>query len=561
MKKTSNAIALLSVLAASATLTVDRAVAQQISDLETNDSLEQVTNVSELRDVSPGDWAYEALRSLVENYGCIAGYPDSSFRGGRPLTRYEFAAGLNACLNQIERLIQESQTVTSQDIEKLQRLTQEFQAELAKLGTRVDDLEGRVAFLEENQFSTTTKLKGEVIFSLSGASGGEPNVNDPQIVFNNRVRLNLVSSFTGKDQLITGLQSYNFAGGALDNNSSIGEQLFPTDGSPLAENMTQLSYEPQFAGFNPSDSSTDCGNNSVCLYKLLYVFPVVDEKLTLFAGTSAEVTDAFPTIIPFSSEGQGAISRFASINPVLRVSGGTSGTGLASAVGFIFTPNDYLDIRALYGNVNASFPDRGANNLLGGGFFDGSYVAATQITIKPTETIDIGLNYSHSFHELNITGMGLGSTSTNVLAGLPLTTPVNLNSVGATLAWRIDPKVTFTAYGSYVFVERGDDLGDASTDLSSWMVGFYFPDLIKEGNSAGLIFGQPVYRESADGGALLTPATTGDRSRPLQIEAFYNFKINDNISVTPGAFVIFNPEGDGDNSTTGVGAIRTTFTF
>lgn len=46
-----------------------------------NNPMDQVTNVSQLRDVSPEDWAYEALRSLVERYGCIAGYPDGTFRG------------------------------------------------------------------------------------------------------------------------------------------------------------------------------------------------------------------------------------------------------------------------------------------------------------------------------------------------------------------------------------------------------------------------------------------------------------------------------------------------
>src|SRR5689334_97220 len=66
---------------------------------------EQVTNVSQFSDVRPGDWAYEALRQLVERYGCIAGYPDSTYRGNRAMTRYEFAAGLNACLRQIEKLI------------------------------------------------------------------------------------------------------------------------------------------------------------------------------------------------------------------------------------------------------------------------------------------------------------------------------------------------------------------------------------------------------------------------------------------------------------------------
>ena len=36
--------------------------AQEISSYNTE--LNQVTNVNQLRDVSPGDWAYEALRSL-----------------------------------------------------------------------------------------------------------------------------------------------------------------------------------------------------------------------------------------------------------------------------------------------------------------------------------------------------------------------------------------------------------------------------------------------------------------------------------------------------------------
>jgi len=68
-------------------------------------SMGQVTNVNQLRDVSPTDWAYEALRSLVDRYGCISGFPNQTYRGNQPLSRYEFAAGLNSCLNQIERLI------------------------------------------------------------------------------------------------------------------------------------------------------------------------------------------------------------------------------------------------------------------------------------------------------------------------------------------------------------------------------------------------------------------------------------------------------------------------
>jgi hypothetical protein len=82
-------------------------------------SLSQFVNVSELQDVEPTSWAYESLRNLVERYGCIVGYPDSTFRGDRSLTREEFAAGLNACLNSMEKLIQENTTIIEEDIETL----------------------------------------------------------------------------------------------------------------------------------------------------------------------------------------------------------------------------------------------------------------------------------------------------------------------------------------------------------------------------------------------------------------------------------------------------------
>lgn len=529
-------------------------------------SMGQVTSVSQLSDVQPTDWAYEALRSLVERYGCIAGYPDGTFRGNRAMTRYEFAAGLNACLQQVERLISANTggLVTKQDLATLQRLVEEFRTELTALGTRVNNLEGRVAFLEDHQFSATTKLRGEAIFSVVGATGGEPGAKDPNVILVDRVRLNFNTSFTGKDLLITGLQANNF-GGDVTGAGSVQGTLFPGS-SFLSEGMTKLSFEPQFPRFNPQDLSS-VASNSVELYKLLYIFPSGLKNLTLFAGTAAEVSDAFPAIVPFSSEGQGAISRFATLNPVLRVSGGTSQTGLASAVGFIWTPSPKFDLRALYGSVNAAIPGQDANNVLGAGFFSGSTVAAAQLTLKPTNSIDIGLNYAHSYHDLNILGIGTSRFSasplyipgvTDSLTGA-LNTPVSINSVGATVTWRFTPKIAFTGYGAYFFVDAAAG-ADASSNFSSWMAGLYFQDLLKAGNTAGILFGQPLYRVSADGAARLTEPGV-DRATPYHLEAFYSMKVTDNINITPGAFVLFNPEGDSKNDTTLVGVLRTTFSF
>ncbi len=526
-----------------------------------SDAMDQVTSVSQLSDVQPTDWAFQALQSLVERYGCIAGYPNGTFRGNRALTRYEFAAGLNACLNRVNELIATSTAdiVKKGDLATLQKLQEQFSAELATLRGRVDNLEARTAQLQAAQFSTTTKLSGEVIFAAIGAGGGARGTKNPNVIVADRVRLNLTTSFTGKDALITGLQAYNFLGG-VDGSGSVQKSLGLA--SPvLSSSSARTSFEPLFPGVDAKNLGS-VGANSVELYKLLYVFPVA-KKLTLFAGTAAEVTDAFPTVTPFYGEGQESISRFGSLNPVLRVSGGTSETGLASAAGFIYSISKQLDLRALYGSVSANIPQNAGfpATPLGGGVFNGSDVIATQLTFTPSQSLQIGLNYANSYHQINILGTGLINSDIGALAGVSVTTPVSLNSVGGTVTFRFSPKVALSGYGAAMFVNAANTKAiSASTTFTSWMVGLHFNDLFKTGNAAGILFGQPLYRSDASGSALLTPAGT-NRATPYHLEAYYRFQVGDHISVTPGAFVLFNPEGDSRNSTTTVGVLRTTFTF
>ncbi|MEH2308200.1 iron uptake porin [Nostoc sp.] len=540
--------------------------AQSARSFPSSDKLAQVTSVSQLSDVQPTDWAFQALQSLVERYGCIAGYPNQTYRGNRAMTRYEFAAGLNACLDRINELIATAtgDLVKKEDLAALQKLQEQFAAELSTLRGRVDAVEVRTAELEANQFSTTTKLNGEAIIAGIGATGGAPNDSDPNIILVNRVRLNLTTSFTGKDSLITGLQAYNFLGGA-DGQGSLQQSLGLA--SPLlSSSSARTSFEPQFPGLNVNTLSS-VGANSVQLYKLLYIFPVAN-KLTLFAGTAAETSDAFPAITPFYGEGQESISRFGNLNPVLRVSGGTSGTGLASAAGFIYSISPNLDLRALYGSVNANLPQKSADEVLpgvsttplGGGVFSGSSIVAAQLTFKPSPDLDIGLNYANSYHEINILGTGLISSDVGALSGVDAGTPVKLNSFGGTVTWRLSPKIALSGYGAALFVDAASNSVNASTTFTSWMAGVHFRDLFKSGNTAGIIFGQPLFRSDTGGSAQLTP-TGENRATPYHLEAYYRFQVSDNISITPGAFVLFNPEGNSNNDTTTVGVLRTTFTF
>ena len=103
----------------------------------------QVTSVTQFSDVKPTDWAYQALSNLVEKYGCVAGYPNGTYKGGQAMTRYEAAALLNACLDRVTEVTDE-----------LRRLQKEFEQELAVLKGRVDGLEAKVGKLEATQFST-----------------------------------------------------------------------------------------------------------------------------------------------------------------------------------------------------------------------------------------------------------------------------------------------------------------------------------------------------------------------------------------------------------------------
>lgn len=60
--------------------------------------MNQVTNVNQLSDVQPTDWAFQALQSLVERYGCIAGYPNGTYRGNRPMTPLRVCSGIKCLL-------------------------------------------------------------------------------------------------------------------------------------------------------------------------------------------------------------------------------------------------------------------------------------------------------------------------------------------------------------------------------------------------------------------------------------------------------------------------------
>lgn len=107
---------------------------------------QSTTATSQLKDVRSTDWAYPALQALVERYGCISGYPDSTYRGQRALTRYEFAAGVSNCLDKLNELLsakieqkasKEELAAVAADVRTLQQGLQQVNQDLAALAESV----------------------------------------------------------------------------------------------------------------------------------------------------------------------------------------------------------------------------------------------------------------------------------------------------------------------------------------------------------------------------------------------------------------------------------------
>lgn len=71
---------------------------------------------------------------------CLSGYRDGTYKGDRPVTRYEFVAGLNACLNQVNQLLPvNSNRATKADFEALIKRQIQLNQQLRELNQRVDN--------------------------------------------------------------------------------------------------------------------------------------------------------------------------------------------------------------------------------------------------------------------------------------------------------------------------------------------------------------------------------------------------------------------------------------
>ncbi|MCP9792617.1 carbohydrate porin [Vulcanococcus limneticus Candia 3F8] len=472
---------------------------------------EQVTSITQFSDVQPTDWAYQALSNLIERYGCVAGYPNGTFKGRQAMTRYEAAALLNACLDRITEVTDE-----------LKRLMKEFEKELAVLKGRVDGLEAKVGELEATQFSTTTKLKGVATFVLGANSFGGSveglrdayRASEGATTFNYDVRLNFDTSFTGKDLLRTTLRAGNFA------NSGFGGG-YTTGTNDAALGLNQL--EVAFQGASGADS--------VEINRLFYQFPI-GNGFTATVGGKVRQDDMlamWPSVYPADT-----------VLDIFTYAGapGAYNLNLGAGAGLWYQKNGWnLSLNYVSGNAQNGSPNDNFDNCGGIGTDCAAQTGTAQVGYAASNWgIAAVYNYSN----------GVGPASGTPLAVLGGSGVGNLfdtvNSVGLSAYWQ--PKTNgwvpsiSAGWGINSYNEDNAAANFDGVASQSWYVGLQWQDAFVKGNALGMAVGQPTFITSCGDFCDRTPQDAG-----YAWEWWYKFQVTDNISVTPAIFYLSNPLG------------------
>jgi Carbohydrate-selective porin, OprB family len=555
------------------------------------DSVSQVNSVSELTDVDPNSWAFQALKSIVERFGCLEGYPNKTYLGNKPTSRYEFAAGLNACLEKVNDLITSNTAnkATKEDLATLKRLQDEFASELAALRGRVDALEAKTKDIESKLFNVNSKLDASVVMAITGggassdrtllfapatsgaygdsqvaqffangapgpgagtnftgfvsAAGGSANTS-----FAARTSLNIRATFSGQDELLIRLRGVT--GQAVD-------AVFPG----IASNNGTLFYAGGAAGSFDQSTGTVATNGSalVSFDKLRYSTSLFSDKLRVFFGPRIDLFEYIDTN-SFANNAEVDFSNGGFINNRL-----LTPSFLGAGGGFDYQFNDFLALRAVYvaanggatsgnPNVNAN-PQRVPYGAFGaGGLFGGSNTVAVELEVNPIKTASIKLQYSHFVEQ----GQLLGTT-------LPNGTDSGTTDVfGVNAEWAITPGIAlFGRYGTaYTNLNRTPTSALAGLSFnqitsSTWQAGLTLPNLLGSGNAFGFAYGQPIRVNSGQiGGFGFTPSGTEQN-----IEAFFRFQVSDRLSITPDFQYIIQPVNINNNAGISIGTVRAVFTF
>ena len=514
------------------------------SDRDIWDGTIQITPVSQLVDIRPTDWSFQALKFLSQRYGIVVDNFSHTFQGNKSVTRSEFAIQLNAAIARLNEMnaAKNAELISQEDLSVIQRLHSEFAVELAALPKRVEDLQTEVSQLTAQQFSPTAKLTGEVIFAVSGVNGDrkaddDEDVNE-SIILSDRVWLNFDMSFNESDRLFVRLEAENT----------------PSLDDATGTEMTRLGF------YGDSDNVFD-------LNQLEYRFAVSKAAKLYVTSDSTDVRPVANSDNAFSISGRGAISRFGRYSPLYRLDFG-------ALVRLKYEFSDIASLSLGLADDDADDADDAQSSL--GGDTDGAvvqltlepsdridvvlayqrdrnkYGAIAQLILEPTDDLELGLTYIRFYDNLD-TGTG------SELANDPFDDEseyITTSSYGLETNIRVGSDLTIGGWLGLTTATANDLAGQPEATIFNYALTLAFPDLGTEDSLAGIVIGQPPKVTSNDFGTDYI-----DRDTSLHLEFFYRWQATDNIAITPGLLIITSPEHNENNDAIYLGTVRTTLRF
>ncbi len=547
---------------------------------EPTQPIAEITSVSQLSDVKTTDWAFTALQSLVERYGCIAGYPDRNYRGKQAIARYEFAAGLNACLDKINEILSAglADKINQEDLTILKKLQAEFASELSVLRGRVDALDVKTSRIEAQQFSTTTKLNVLSSFNLSSSfSGGNILAEGLPILGSSPVaRFAARNPFTGspivgtiteKPNTTFSYSNYFILTSSFTGSDTLNLILAMGNGNPPTSVYSSAGFSSTFGvPYADSNPVIPSAPNSVGLFELFYSFPISD-TVRVQVG---------PKILPFR---QFDVNRFTSVisgagglnsyQSTLANSGLTGAGAIASwriSDQFLLKAG-YLarnDASFLYfGGDSASNPNRG--------LFGGSNQILTELTYSPSDSTNLRFLYSRTYNQAPpasplgqpnlpffLTYSARGVADDGFGGRLQDSTGDNFIFNFDWLLNRSFGLFGRYSYSSYRIAPVNLAIAGGDVNLQAFQVGLAFPDLGKEGALGTLSFTMPFQVLS---GRNFLVAGNGDGGTQYDLELTYSYPIMRFITLTPSLFATFNANNFSNNPTIWGVILRSQFLF
>jgi Carbohydrate-selective porin, OprB family len=260
---------------------------------------------------------------------------------------------------------------------------------------------------------------------------------------------------------------------------------------------------------------------------LKYEFPITPQTQLVVAANAGASDDFTDTINPyFDGDGaSGSISAFGN-RPSIYYTVQGAGAGIRHKL------SDGVELSLGYLSSTSNTP------TTGNGLFGGNYGALAQLTFRTGENSKVGVTYTRARNS----NPGTGSTNANAGG--------DSNNFGLQGSFQLSPQFALGGWAGYT----QNQAAGGDRQIWNWAVTAAAPDFGGKGNLAGLLVGQEP-RVTASGNG------TTDTKAGLHIEGFYQFKVNDNLSITPGIIYLTAPNQDANSQPAVIGALRTTFLF